>query len=379
MSKSFKKVRGIGLTGISEEGIPGFEWPDSLSESSRIQRNSIVYGDMEIPEAFAAFYNIKCKHVGLFSSQISNVNVGDVVELPISSVTRRCTEFNSPLFRENVVSVVNLYQYAKFRNGNYNPNDLVPCKVMYKDDQTIKVDPTQVLYQNWLGRIIGGIKQQYSMTENRQVTVHNLELHKSNRGNGGGFIGGLRIDDLSDFLGEDIFTKVFIPGSQIVLNIERNFERWIGQDVDVFVNNYIPENEGTGMPTLVCSRKALAIHMGNLNKIKMFNEYCLDTPKWKKILETKWKSVVTGIINSSKTTGVFVEIPELSITGMVPVSADVIGMFHPGDEFKVQLRTIEEPMYFNKEVGQMQHVNSIVTDGDILKTCKLNFVFDFAE
>jgi hypothetical protein len=117
--------------------------------------------------------------------------------------------------------------------------------------------------------------------------------------------------------------------------------------------------------------------MGNCNKVQFFNEYCSETAKWKKLLETKWKSEVTGIINSSKTCGVFVEIPDLNITGMVPVASDIISTYHPGDKFDVKLRTIEEPTFFNKEIGQIQHAKPIIYDGDVLKTCKLNFVFDF--
>ena len=51
--------------------------------------------------------------------------------------------------------------------------------------------------------------------------------------------------------------------------------------------------------------------------MSMFNEWCGESDEWKKIAETSYEGKVTGIINSSKKCGVFVEIPSLMITGMI--------------------------------------------------------------
>ena len=46
----------------------------------------------------------------------------------------------------------------------------------------------------------------------------------------GGFTGKAVLPNVSDFVGEDYTVDVFIPGSQIVLNITDNFEQFIGKE-----------------------------------------------------------------------------------------------------------------------------------------------------
>jgi hypothetical protein len=47
----------------------------------------------------------------------------------------------------------------------------------------------------------------------------------------GGFIGKALVPAVSDFIGEPYYVDAFIPGSQIVLNIESDFSRWMVQQL----------------------------------------------------------------------------------------------------------------------------------------------------
>ena len=87
---------------------------------------------------------------------------------------------------------------------------------------------------------------------------------------------------------------------------------------------------------------------------------------------------MTGIINSSKKCGVFIEIPALNVTGMVSTKPEDLVNYKPRDEVKVKLTGFDEEMFFNQGVGQMQHVDPyVITDGKLEK-CNLKPILQFA-
>ena len=67
-----------------------------------------------------------------------------------------------------------------------------------------------------------------------------------------------------------------------------------------------------------------------------------------------FEGTVTGIINSSKKTGVFVELDNKYITGLLPLDSESLYGFHPGDKIKVTVKEWEcqpdkEPFVFDKK------------------------------
>ena len=86
---------------------------------------------------------------------------------------------------------------------------------------------------------------------------------------------------------------------------------------------------------------------------------------------------VTGIINSSKKCGVFVDIPELNITGMVQCKPSEIFNYKPGDELMVGIEGFEEETFYNKDVQQVQHLDPYIITEGCLEKCNLKPVLRF--
>lgn len=354
-----------------------FIWPEIASDVERIKRNTEKYKNMDIREAFQDAYGIKIKKSRKkdANQMYYDVQPGDVIPLKITHIDKKSVTFDQSLFKEVIVSAVNLYQYKRFKKNT--PKETINCKVISKADNKIVVDPLAPMFDEWLNEKLSNISNQYNLKKDCSVEVRNLNLIR------GGFSGDIRVDNVSDFCGQDIMLKAFIPGSQIVLNIESDFERWNGKSVRAFVTNYMKSTTMTGPSkdrmSLICSAKEYLKFLGDKTKMEFFNEYCLESDRWNEILNTTWNGLVTGIINSSKKQGVFVEIPTLNITGMIEMPSSKLNHYHPGQNVDVMLDYIEEPVEWNPNVEQMQHKPAFIIEDDILKKCNLRFVFKLIE
>lgn len=364
----------LGLGTVPMESDPSFEWPEYKNERARIKRNSAVFAETDCSKAFSVFYGIKVKKVKESDTAYREVRPGDLIELRLMDVNKKTSVFDTGSFKENIVSAVNLFQYAKFKNGKWRHGMKVTCKVTAKEADKIVVDPLAPLFDRWIDEKLKNIPNQYHIKEDRSIKVSNLRLI-----NNAGFQGDVRVDPVSDFCGQDVCIKAFIPGSQIVLNIERDFPRWEGQTVSAFITNYIDRKDARGdRMSLICSAKEYLKFQGDKNKIDIFDKYCLNGEDWKAITDTVLDGTVTGIINSSKKQGVFVEIPDLNITGMIEMKSEQLVHYHPGDELQVTIKRIDEPMFYNEHADQMQHSRPYVIEDDVLKKCSLRFVFQLA-
>lgn len=372
---SQSSIRILGLGNVPIESDPNFRWPEFTSERERIKRNSEIFNNVDCSKAFSLLYGIKIKKVKETDAAYSEVKPGDLIELRLLDVNKKTSIFDTGAFKENIVSAVNLFQYAKFKYGKWRKNMKVLCKVTAKDADKITVDPLAPLFDKWIKERLENIPNQYHMKQDRSIKVSNLRLI-----NNAGFQGDVRVDPVSDFCGQDVCIKAFIPGSQIVLNIERDFPRWEGQTVNAFITNYIERKDARGdRMSLICSAKEYLKFQGDKNKIDIFDLYCLNDEGWKKVTDTVFDGTVTGIINSSKKQGVFVEIPKLNITGMIEMKSADLVHYHPGDQLRVSIKRIDEPMYYNEIADQMQHSKPFVIEDDILKKCSLRFVFQIAD
>ena len=345
--------------------IPGFEWPDFKSERERIKSNSIKFKDEDVSNALAKFYKLHIGKVADNANAYRDVQPGEIITLDVKSVDKKNVNFDNDAFKENIISAVNLSQYARFKSGK--PAKGVKCKVVSKDNKQIVVDPLTPIFDEWIKDAVSGIRKQYDITEDKSTTIKNLKLVK------GGFQGDVEVKPLSEFCGQPMHVKAFIPGSQIVLNIERDFEQWEGKSVKAFMTNYSEASEGKN--GLIFSVKEYLKFEGNKNKLEMFKTYCDADEAWNTLKKTPFHGVVTGIINSSKKQGVFVELPELNITGMIEMTPEKLAFYHPEQEISVVIDRIDEPMYMNEVVGQMQHGKAFIIEDNLLKKCNLRFVF----
>jgi ribosomal protein S1 len=336
---------------------------------------SIAFKNETIVEAFAEMYG----HTRVYGSAenverlksitCKELKPGDVVELRIVAITKKGVVFEQDAYKETIVSTVNLYQYPNFKK--FIPKDPIKVKVMSKDHNKTYVDPLQPMVDEFIEHINNLINIQANVKNPITTRVTGLQHMRA------GYIGNIRIDNVSDFCGKDVYMQAFIPGSQITLNIESDFEKWDGQDVDTFVTN-LAVKPGTTNITIACSVKEYLRFLGDLNIIRMFKDYCEDNKAWKEQIKVVYDGNITGVCHTQNKTGVFVEIPSIGVTGMVPVPKEELTGYHPGP-CKVRIADFNELVRYNKEVGQMQHVEPYKIEKDILRKINVKCILEFVQ
>lgn len=358
-----------------------FEWPAFKNDKQRIACNTDKYCGKTISEAFACEYGLadilkaSAGSIDYINNVPAEVNVNDVIEVTLSSniINGNClgVTIDAGNIKENIECRNNLTRYKEFIGKiALNPVKMA-AKVLKKDAKRCVVDVIEPLYDKWVEDITTNNMSQYCIGEHRYTYVKNLKLVH------GGYIGQAEIPAISDLLGVSYTVDAFIPGSQIVLNIESDFSKWIGKDVYAFVTNFV---EKDGKPMAICSCKKLLQFVGNQNLINLFKYYTEDTttnpcPEWRNYSKTVYMGVVTGIINSSKKCGVFVEVPELNITGMIVKKPQEVVKYCPQQSIAVCIVGFEVPTYYNADFGQIQHLEPYVIEDGILKECALKPIF----
>lgn len=358
------------LKGINYPPISEFEWPIDHSENERILKNTTKYDKMDIAAAFADAYGMSIKTSKKTEvSEYCDVKLGDIIPLRIKSIDKKGAHFHSDNFKEEIICAVNLYQYKRFKNNI--PSKPVNCKVVSRTENTITVDPLAPLYDAWLKDKLSNLNAQWNMKEDRSILVKDLKLTR------GGYFGAVPIDTVSEFVGQDVCVRGFIPGSHIVLNIESDFEKWNGKAVRAFITNYIDDKHSDRM-SLICSAKEYQSFLGDKNKIDIFKEYTEETEEWAKEKEKVYDGIITGVLNSSKKCGVFVEVPDLHITTFVARKPDQLVNYKKNTSCKVKWDHFDEPVKYN-EIGQLQHLTPYIVENNILKKCYIKAVFKFVK
>ena len=353
--------------------IPGdqFEWPEFTSDRERIKTYSKKYENVSIAEAFQDVYGVKLK--GSEDAEITprTYVVGDVFPMRISSISKNNVVFDASNLKTVMVSNTNLYRFEKFKH--FLPTDPLDVKVVDVRKDRITVDPLAPIMDKWLAPILEDNKIQRNIACPKTIKVKNLQLTN------GGFLGKAVIPSVTNFVGEEYTVDAFIPGSQIVLNITDDFKQFVGKDVDAFVTNYIPKPNTIGAMSLICSAKEYIKFQGELNLIQLFKDWCEENEAWKKVETTVYDGEVTGVICTAKKCGVFVEIPELKVTGMVKAAADELVNYKPHDKVRVKLVRFDEDLFYNELAGQMQHGEPYVIEDGVLRKCNIKPVFDFVK
>lgn len=341
------------------------EWPEFKTEKERIRAYSKRYANTPISEAMCGIkeetINIPQLPVtpvvnGIYKARITKH--GDYVSVHGLSA------------KEQVICRNNLKRYTNMEMTDRE----IDVKVVSIDKlrQTITIDVLQPLFENWINSIMEDKTIQYNVKAPKIVSVSNLRL-----GNGG-FIGKAEIQAISEFIGEPYYVDAFIPGSQIVLNIESDFNRWNGATVDTFVAGYTTRPDSVNQMSLICSRKALLNFSGNLTKIELYGDYCIQGKKWKSFTKSSFVGTVTGVINSSKKCGVFVELPLFNITGMINIEPERLVEFKAGDEVSVRITDFEQMLEYDPSTGNMVHQEPYKIENGCLKSCILKPVLELA-
>lgn len=342
-----------------KEALPEFIWPEFTSERERIKTLTKRYERLDINEAFNDYYKLS------LANQVTatpiELNIGDTINVKVRSVEcgRLILDCSAS---KDVITCVNSFKKYKNLPEQFFQRTF-KALVVDKKHSSVYVDIIKPLFNEWISSITNNIHSQYDINKPAKLRVRNLQLMNN------GFVGNANITPIGDIFGGDFEMEVFVPGSQIVLNIERDFNQWIGKDIDVFVSNYIVSSNPRQKP-LICSRKQYLSYLGDLKKIDIYKTYCDDGEEWNEFMKKSFKGKVTGVINSSKKSGVFVELTDMNITGLVNMPAQDLVKYSPNQIVDVNIVGFDEMTYID-EIGQKRHLEPYVIEDDKLRKCIL--------
>lgn len=327
-----KKVNLMTETMMEVDGFPVFS-----SERDRLKYMRDNYSKMSIDKAFSMYYETeltkKQKKALNSTNNIIQLAKGMIVTATVTKFDKEGLEFVIPGVKEEIVSKENLLQYKE---------NIDEYLMTHKNKLSIEVrefihgrwvvSVMNAYYRLWMNSIERAIKNESG------ISVHINELTK------GGYICSTPVTNLQELTGKSFTCNCFLPGSQIVLNIEHDFEQWVGQDVIVCPQKFGKFRKEIGSPmedSIICSRKRALQITGMVNLYNLYNTYQLHQ-KFNNSEQAAQKDieldcVVTGIINSNNKTGVFFEIRDQQITGMLPCTEDELINYIPGTEYKLIL------------------------------------------
>lgn len=321
-----------------------FDLDEWVPDKERIKRNTLKYAEMPISEAFAAEYKLKVKKQ-VNELEAVNTKVGSFISVTLAECTKRNTLFKHPSIGQQIKSNQSLY------GSKLSSTDEVKVKIVSVTDNEIVVDPVIYYYNEWFERVSNENYKNSLLTENIAkaiICVEDLHLIK------GGFTGKVYIAEASEALKIPVSINCFVPGSQIVLNIEKDFNKWEGKSIETYYFNTV-YNSKTDANIIVCSRKLYMQHIGDINKI------CIYQAKDKKdnTMPQYYNGVVTGKYNGRSKVGMFVEIGDLSVTGFMPIPAKDHWKYNVGDVMPVEIEELEvsEDTAFEVEDNILKNIN----------------------
>ena len=345
---------------------------NSMSGKERIQYTKHAYANMSIAKAMSVYYGQEISNETKNSPIVNNVvtiEVGQVYVGEVESFNKTSIVFTIPGVKEELYCNENFTSCADaIEQYLVTHNNRMAFEVHEKKNNRYYVSVIHGYYRLWYDKMAKMIEKM------QPINVHIDELVK------GGYICHTNIDELNVLTGRKYTHSVFIPGSHIVLNIEHDFEKWIGEDVDMIPQKFVDfKTIGYGSSklvekSLVGSRKLVLQNLGNKNLYEMYNDLQIkiklaESGKNVNIESIVYDGIVTGIINSSKKTGAFVEIEGKYITGLMPTDSMDIFNYKPGDHIKIKIKEFEiqegkDPFIINKK-------------GNIVK-CNTRPVFELA-
>jgi ribosomal protein S1 len=324
------------------------------NEKERIKYMSKAYKNMSIAKSFSIFYGVELSQETKQNKSINTINnieVGNVYTGTVKTFTKNEITFDIPGVKEEIVCrenfstcMENVQQYLL-----ENDNKLL-FEVREKQRGSYVVSVINAYYRAWVNII------EKSMVQEDGIKVHIDELVKC------GYLCHTNIWTLEKLTGKPYTSSVFIPGSHIVLNIEHDFEKWLGQDVIIVPQKFVEYRKDlkTGLTerSLVGSRKRVLQLEGITHMYNIWEE----TQTRAKLAEMSntevtpvvYDGTVTGIINSNKKTGIFIELDGKYITGLMPMEPEDLLDYRPGDAVKVVITEFEvqegkEPFVTNKK------------------------------
>ena len=334
MSKETKTTNLIGAR-LDENDILNSMF---TNDKDRIKFNSRVFATMSIAKAFAKTYGIKLSEnvkKDKVMNTVTNIEIGQLYLGEVKEFGKNVLTFTIPGVKEELICKENFNSCIDaIRNYLMTHNNQLMFEVREKKNNAYIVSVSNGYFRYWMHQIENDIQKE------TPIAVHIDEVVK------GGFIAHVNINPLIELTGKEYVNSVFIPGSQIVLNIEKDFDKWVNQDVNIIPQKVVDFKRDY---TTGCIEKSI---IGSRKRLLQLDGYQNLYDLWlKERLAKKNDNVtyerpvldghVTGIINSAKKQGVFIELDGLNITGLMPTDPNKLLDFHPGDPINVKIKEFE--------------------------------------
>ena len=324
-------------------------------DKERIKYISNYYGKMSIAKAFSVYYGLELDDEVKSNRNVNTVNIielGKIYTGTVKEFTKNIMTFDISGIKEEIICKEPFGTCMdSIRNYLLTHDNKLMFEVREKNHDKYYVSVINAYYKAWVNIINKAIEHEDG------IQVHIDELVK------GGYVCHTNISTLTELTGKNYTSSVFIPGSHIVLNIERDFEKWIGEDVMIVPQKFVEFKKDlrTGLTenSLVGSRKRVLQILGMKNMYDLWTEF--ETKKKLASLANKtevksdsYAGTVTGIINSNKKTGIFVELDNMYITGLMPIDSTELLDYKPGDNINVTISQFEiqegkDPFVLNKK------------------------------
>ena len=332
MSKNNKKI-GKGLIKAINLDDP-FECPFK-NDKERIRYMKDNYGHLSLAEQFAVFYGEEVSNTVKKNKRINNpvnIEIGSSYKGIVTEISKNGIVFDVAGVKEEVISKENFSDCIDaVQNYLLNHENELLFTVTEKKDNKYYVSVLEGYYRSWQKQIEKAIEQRAA------INVHIDSLVR------GGYMCHTDIWPISELTGKTYTSAVFIPGSNIVLNIENDFERWLGKDVQAVPQKFT-KFRSFGRPTensLMASRKMVLKILGMKNMYEIYTRAKLGERPDVKYVPEVFTGKVTGIINSNKKTGIFIEIEDKYITGLMPVDEANLLNYKPGDTVQVYIQEFD--------------------------------------
>jgi len=326
------------------------DFPVFKNDKERLAYMKHAYRNVSLAKAFSIYYGTELSAElknDKYINQVNTVNLGETYAGTVKEITTTYITFDLPGVKEEIICKDNFSSCIdNIQAYLLSHNNKLLFEVREKKDNRYFVSVINAYYNNWVNTINKAIQHEDG------IKVHIDSLVQ------GGYLCHTPITPLNNLTGRNYTHSVFIPGSHIVLNIEHDFEKWIGQDVVIVPQKFVDfrKNYKTGETenSLVGSRKKVLQIMGMNNLVEMYNKYILSTKENVTYTPEVYEGVVTGIINAQKKQGVFIELEDKFITGLLPMESYDLLDYKPGDKVKVTIDKFEvqegkEPFIFNKK------------------------------
>ncbi len=339
---------------------------EELEDSQRIKANTKKYKDFSISDAFADYYGLNVSYTETVEAAAIALNLNDVVTARLVAINNKEAIFEAVNIKERMTSKVSLNKYPSLIK---RVGDEFQVKIIAKSSKKseCQVDMFAPIFERWIDEII------LNQTE---IPVVNLELMMGRYGSGG-YNGKINVEPLSELAGVPVYVDAFIPGSQIVLNIEHDFNKWVGKTVTALIDK-VSTKPNRQEISVICSVKKYLNSLGDQSKVAWYNAMVNNNQEWKQLLKTTFEGIVTGVINSSKKTGVFVEIPQYSITVLIPTDAKLLTSYHPEQNVAVKLVSVDATTYYDSATEQTKHNIPYEVENGHVKNVNIETVFEFA-